>query len=67
VTTATFAASTCCFIEFALPKTYSVAYAPCMSSRKAFASSFAAPHVVARFASKLVTAQKSHVGQGCHR
>jgi hypothetical protein len=44
-----------------------VAYAPCTSSRKAFASSFAAPYVVARFASKLMTAQKSHVGQECHK
>jgi hypothetical protein len=67
VTPATFAASTCCFIEFTLPKTYSVAYAPSTSSRKAFAPSFAARHVVARFASKLMTAQKSHVGQECHR
>ena len=37
------------------------------SSRKAFASSFAALNIVARYASKLMTAEKSHVGQECHR
>jgi hypothetical protein len=67
VTTATFAASTCCMIEhWPERKSYSLAYNPCASAgRQAFGSSLATHDHGSRFASVLLPGE-SPLGQ-CHK